>query len=152
MKKTQSTSFGGIVFIIMAVLIWSLPFAVSPVFTGCSVFQGAEIDPAADPVIVHAQRTRGYALATFNAFLKFEYENRAAINNPQVKTAADTIRTNYKRWDDDLSRAIRAYQSVKSQENANKLDVALLVIQSGLEMASHYFLNDAIKAKAATKQ
>jgi hypothetical protein len=45
----------------------------------------ASVDEGADPVVVHAERTANYALDTFDAFLKFEYENRALINDPAVK-------------------------------------------------------------------
>jgi len=111
---------------------------------GCAIFRGAPIATNADPVVVHAQRTREYALATFDAFLRWEKENRALLNDPGVKAAADNIRANYKKWDDDLGATIKAYQAIRSKENADKLDTALALMSQAIDIASRYFLTKTI--------
>jgi hypothetical protein len=116
---------------------------------GCSIFQGAPVDEGSDAVVVHAERTAGFALDTFDTFLKWEYENRALINNPDVKSAADNIRKNGKQWINDLRSTTKAYKAVRSKENADKLDVALVIVNNALEIARRYLV---IKAATAPTQ
>lgn len=119
-------------------LLYMLVMSGFLVGSGCSIFRGDPIDADADPAIVHAQRTRNNALDTFNKFLAWEKNNRALLNSPPTKAAADLIRTDYKKWDDGLGQAIVAYSAVKNTENATKLDIALSLIQQGLQIASQY--------------
>jgi len=124
----------------MIASLW-LPIVVAPVALmsgGCALFRGEPIDAGADPYIVHAQRTRNYALDTFDGFLSWEKKNRAILNSPQTKAAADLIRADYTKWDNTLGEAIKAYSTVKNSENAGKLDIALALIQKGLELAAQY--------------
>lgn len=107
---------------------------------GCAVFKGAPIAEGSDPIVVHAERTQGYALDTFDAFVRWENANRTLLNDPAVKNAADHVRRNYKKWDDDLTVAIKAYKAVRSKENADKLGTALTLISQGLDIARRYFL------------
>jgi hypothetical protein len=98
----------------------------------------ASVDEGADPVVVHAERTANYALDTFDAFLKFEYENRALINDPAVKGSADGIRKNGPAWIADLRAATRAYKVTRSQTDGDRLQLALTVVQAGLDIAKRY--------------
>lgn len=109
----------------------------------CQVFQGAPIDPGADRVVVFAQRAQNQALDTFDEFLAFEQENRALLNDPKVKAAADNIRMNYQKWDDDLSASIKTYQLARTQENATKLDLTLSILRQAVAIASHYLVTKA---------
>lgn len=114
---------------------------------GCSVFKGAPIATNADPVVVHAERAQQYALATFDEFLAFEKNNRAAINEKAVWDAADHIRANYQKWDNDLLDSIRTYKAVRTQENASKIDTTLALIRQGLAIASHYYVTKSATIK-----
>lgn len=114
---------------------------------GCSIFRGAAIATNADPVVVYAQRSQNYALDTFNEFLLFEYNNRALLNDSGLKAAADKIRADYKKWDDDLSSAIRAYQVTRGQADADKIDVALKLIHEAVGIARHYLITKAATIK-----
>ena len=109
--------------------------------TGCST-----VDPGADPIVVHAERTANYALDTFDAFLKFEYDNRALINDPAVKGAADGIRKNGPAWIADLRAATRAYKVTRSQADGDRLQLALTVVQVGLDIAKRYLATSAAAA------
>lgn len=111
---------------------------------GCSIFKGAAVAEGSDPIVVHAQRAQNYALDTFNEFLLFEKENRALLNDPAIKAAADNIRANYKQWDDDLSVAIKAYQLARTQENANRMDMALSVLHQAIAIARHYIVTKSV--------
>lgn len=113
---------------------------IALLFTSCSIFHPATIDAGSDPIIVHAERTAGYALDTFDSFLLWEYQNRALLNNQAVKSAADNIRAHGKTWITELRAATQTYKVVKSQPNAEKLDIALGVVNQALETARRYLL------------
>jgi hypothetical protein len=113
---------------------WVLAVAVLLV-PGC-----ASIDDGADPVVVNAERTANYALDTFDAFLKFEHDNRALINDPAVKNAADGIRRQAPAWIADLRAATRAYKVTRSQADGDRLQLALTVVQAGLDIAKRYLV------------
>lgn len=114
---------------------------------GCGIFQGAPIATNADPVVVYAQRFQNQALDTFDEFLSFEHKNRALLNDPAIKAAADKIRADYKKWDDDLSSAIRAYQVTRSQSDADKIDITLKLIHEAVGIARHYLITKAATIK-----
>lgn len=117
-------------------------------FTSCSIFKGAPIAAGADPVVVHAERSQKDALATVDEFLRFEKENRFLINNKAIWDAADKVRTDYEKWDNDLLAAIRTYKSVRSQENASKIDITLAAIRQIAITASHYFITESVKIQS----
>lgn len=112
---------------------------------GCSVFKGAPLAEGADKVVVHAERTQKEVLATVDEFLKFEKENRALINSKAVWDAADKVRDDYVKWDNDLLAAIRTYKSVRSQENASKIDIGLAALRQIAITASHYYVTESVK-------
>lgn len=108
--------------------------------SSCSVINPAPVAEGSDPVVVHAERTAGYALDTFDSFLLWEYQNRNLLNNQQIKAAADNIRANGKLWISELRVATQTYKAVRSQPNAEKLDIALAIVNQALETARRYLL------------
>lgn len=114
--------------------------ALTFLLTGCQLLDPAPIASSADPIIVHAERTANYALDTFDQFLLWEHQNRALLNNAGIKGAADAIRKDGKQWIQDLRSATQAYKLVRSRENANRLDVALTLVNKSLEIARRYLL------------
>lgn len=122
------------------ILLMPLSMVVTVGVGGCSVFQGAPIASDADPVVVHAERTANFALDTFDSFLLWEYQNRAVLRDDNIKKAADQIRQNGKQWITDLRDTTKTYKTVRSKENADKLDYALAVVNKSLEIARRYLL------------
>lgn len=125
---------------------------------GCAVGKG-QLDPTtgyydtnaiADSVVVTAENLRESALGVFDAFMRVEKENDAALRtlNPKIHDAAEEIRKNGSRWLDDLTVAKTAYQSARTPENASKLNSALAAVRSALVSASKY-LADASTRKAS---
>jgi hypothetical protein len=107
-----------------------LPFlAVLALLAGCKTFTVA---PGADPLVVYAEASAETALDTFDAFLKWERANEAALSEwPQIHATADEIRRNGKQWIRDLRTATKVYKSAKTSENRD----ALLIAQELLDFA-----------------
>lgn len=114
--------------------------------TSCGLLRPAPLAANADPVVVHAERTAEYALATFDTFLLWEQQDRTLLNKSEVKAVADSIRLHGKQWINDLRTTTQAYKAVRSQPNADKLDLALTVVNRGLEMARRYLVTNSAVA------
>jgi hypothetical protein len=101
-----------------------------------------------DTVVVTAENLRESALAVFLAFGKVEKENDAALRaiNPKIHEAAETIRRSGQQYLDDLTAAKTAYQSARTQENANKLTSAMALVRTALISASKHL------AEASTRK
>lgn len=101
----------------------------------------------ADTVVVTAQNTREAALNAFDGIMTIEAHNEAVLKalNPDIHKVAESVRRNGKKWLDDLSAAILAYQSARSGENATKLKSALAAVDSALLSATKY-LAESVKA------
>ncbi|MCX7915075.1 MAG: hypothetical protein N3A53_02065 [Verrucomicrobiae bacterium] len=88
------------------------------------------VAPGADPVVVRAEQTAEVALETFDAFLRWERANSAALPE-SVRAVARDIRLHGKRWIVELREATKAY---KRDRNGNNLD-RVLFAQKLLEIA-----------------
>tara|TARA_R110000822_G_scaffold21917_3_gene69346 strand:- start:1962 stop:2330 length:369 start_codon:yes stop_codon:yes gene_type:complete len=78
---------------------------------GCSGLQ-----LGADPVVVNAERTLQVARATLDAFVRFEFHNRAQCP-PEVQAAAEKIRRDAPEW---FARVVRLKQSYKLNRGADQ--------------------------------
>lgn len=90
------------------------------------------IAPGADPVIVRAEQTAEIALATFDAFLKWERRNQSVVG-ADVRAVAKEIRLRGKQWILDLRAATRAYAASRTGDNLDKLRFAQQVIELAIK-------------------
>jgi protein-tyrosine-phosphatase len=126
-------------------LIAALALATPIFVTGCAGGKGTydpktqvyDTNAVADTAIVTAQKTREFALDTFDLFLTVERANQAALAkiNPAFHQSAEQIRANGKTWINDLTRLIAAYQSSRTESNKVNLQQAISTIQSALASA-----------------
>jgi hypothetical protein len=124
----------------------ALTFFIPPVFMiGCAGGKGTydpqthvyDTNAVADTAIVTAQKTREFALDTFDLFLATERSNQAALAkiSPAFHTSAENIRANGKTWLNDLTALIAAYQSNRTTSNQINLQQGIATIQSALASA-----------------
>ena len=92
----------------IAVILLLLPLLLCG---GCSGLQ-----VGADPVVVNAERTLQVARATLDAFVRFEFHNRAQCP-PEVQSAAEKIRRDAPEW---FARVVRLKQSYKLNRGADQ--------------------------------
>jgi hypothetical protein len=97
-------------------LSWNLTIAVVLAYaaTGC-----ASLNPSGpyqgDVLLYRMEVTVPAAYKTFDSFLKFEFDNRAALAQwPEVKKAADEIRTNAPGWLTEANEAHDQYVKAKA--------------------------------------
>ena len=107
-----------------------------------------DTNAVADAAVVAAEALRESALAVFDAFMKVERENEAALKalNPDIHGVAEEVRKNGQEWLNDLTAAKVAYQSARTAENASQLNYALAAVRSALSSASRRL------AEAATRK
>lgn len=98
------------------------------------------LDPSADSIVVRAEQTRDVAVATFDAFLQLEYENRELLwkVDPGIKHAADYIRLNERGWIKSLTVVIQAYKANRSAENRASLSTWLATVEEALRQAQEH--------------
>ncbi len=80
------------------------------------------------------------AYDALNAFVSWEYANRAAlfVKNPEIKRAADRIRASAPEWFRRESALRAAYLAAPSAASLNSLNGVLAEIQSALALASQF--------------
>jgi hypothetical protein len=143
------------------IAVWVSVFAVSVsllVFAGCGGCAAGkgQLDPktgiyspdvAADTVVVTAEKLRETALIVFDAAMKAERDNEAALKaiDPKIHEAIELIRREGKGWLNDLTAAKVAYQSARTPENANKLQSAMAAVTSALASASRHLATAATR-------
>lgn len=98
------------------------------------------LDPSADSIVVRAEQTRDVAVATFDAFLQLEYENRELLwkVDPGIKHAADYIRLNERGWIKSLTVVIQSYKANRSAENRASLSTWLATVEEALRQAQEH--------------
>lgn len=111
----------------IAVLILLLPLLLCG---GCST-----LAPGADPVVVNTERTLEVARATLDAFVRFEFNNRAKCP-AEVQAAAEKIRRDAPEW---FARAMRlklAYKSNRGADQKADLLTAVAVLSTAASEAA----------------
>lgn len=106
--------------------------------TGCrsldadGPYQGDETLHAADKTIVGAYDA-------LHAFVKWEYQNRAALKDkPEITKAADTIRAGAEKWIASAIALRDVYAASPTSDNAVKLSTALRFLRQALDEAASY--------------
>lgn len=100
-----------------------------------------------DPIVVNAERTLSIALTTFDVFLKYEYDNRAALEqiSPDIKKFADVIRRNGKNWIETANNLKIAYKHNRTEQAKVSLITALALVQSALNESQKYISNPQLQ-------
>lgn len=93
---------------------------------------------AADVAVVSAQNIREAALGIFEAFMRVEKENDAALRaiSPKIHETAEVVRRDGAKYLDALTAATTAYQNARTPENASRLKSALAAVNSLLISAT----------------
>ena len=111
----------------LACLILILPILLCG---GC-----ASLNPGAEPLVVNSERTIAIAKETLNAFVSFEYNNRAKCP-PEVQAAAETIRREAPAWFARAMRVKLAYKTHRDAANKADLMTAVAVLQTAASEAA----------------
>lgn len=98
--------------------------AVAALVTGC-----AALDPAADPVVVRSQQAISTSFDVVNAFLQYEYANRATVP-ASVTESADNLRNAYPASHRAALAALTAYKSSKTATDRDALTQSLEVLNA----------------------
>lgn len=111
----------------IAVILLLLPLLLGG---GC-----ATLNPNADPVVVNAERTIEVARVTLDAFVRFEFNQRAKCP-PEVQAAAESIRRHAPEWFNRALRLKQAYKLNRNAENKANLLTAVAVLQTAASEAA----------------
>lgn len=103
-----------------------LLFAILP-GAGC-----AKLDPGADAVVVRAEQSAALGAESLDAFVQYEYRNRAALwaIDHGFKGAADSIRERGPAALQTLRDATKAYKASRTPEGKASLYTALAVVEA----------------------
>lgn len=114
-------------------------------FTGCNNQQLAQPGPYnGDTFLFNADQTISTTFKTLEVFVKWEYSNRALlVEYPEVKKAADKIRSNYSLWKSSSFALRDAYAANPSSDNRTKLTTQLSVLTAALSEAQSYIVKIA---------
>ncbi len=122
----------------------ALPFAIALLGTGCS-----SIAPGNDALVVNAERTTTLAVDTFDLFVKWEFDNRSVLSKvPEIRKAADHIRTNGPTWLATARNLTKAYKANRILQNKANLETAITVLRTALAEARTYLESGMEMAKA----
>jgi hypothetical protein len=110
---------------------------ISLTLTGCLVPQGS-IKPGADPVVVQAEALAETAGDSMDAFVQWEYRNRAGVSK-DVTAAADLVREFGPGYLRQLKGATRMYKANRTQPNLDATRAAIKTLQDLLEQARTYY-------------
>jgi len=105
--------------------------------TGCLVPKGS-IAPGADPLVVQAEALTQTAGDSMDAFVQWEYRNRAAVGQ-DVTAAADLVREFGPAYLRELKAATRTYKALRNEPNADATRAAIKTLQDLLEQARNYY-------------
>jgi len=144
----------------IAVSLWVCVAAlVFGIFSGCGgcaagkgqynpTTQSYDTNALSDVTVVTAQNIRESALVVFGSFMMVEKSNEAALRtlNPKIHEAAELVRLDGRKYLDDLTAAISAYQSARTPDNGSKLKSALAAVNSLLISTTQHL------AEAATQK
>jgi len=95
----------------------------------------ATLDKNADPVVVNAERAMEIARVTLDAFVRFEYRQRAKCP-PEVQDAAERIRQHAPEWFNRAMRLKLAYKQNRDAQNRANLLTAIAVLQTAASEAA----------------
>lgn len=99
-----------------------------------------------DSVLYHAELSTRTSYDLLHVFVQWELDNRAALAKwPEITKAADHIRLNAKQWFATANNLHDAYAADPSQDNRDKLQTALAVLQTALLEANGYMLQAATR-------
>lgn len=125
-----------------------LPLALALAFLIAGAPGCGTPDPAGvykgDSFLYHAEKTIVTAYDSLDAFVLWEYQNRAALASiPEIRKAADKVREKAKDWIDSAIRLRDAYLANPTPENKSAFRAALRILRQGLaEAANHMAQND----------
>lgn len=96
--------------------------------------------PGSDPIVVNAERTTVIALVTFDAFLKFEFENRELLLkvDPGIHKYAEQLRIKGPQWLESTRTLTKTYKANRSEQNKFTLTTALSLLQAAMAEAQKY--------------
>lgn len=96
--------------------------------------------PGSDPIVVNAERTTEIARATFDFFLRFEYENKELLFSvdPYIHKFAEQVRVSAPKWLESARTMTKAYKKNRSEENKFTLMTAVAVLQAGVAESQKY--------------
>lgn len=108
---------------------------LAAVLIGCGTIQ-----PGADPIVVNAERVTASAVDTFDTFLKYEHNNRAALDsiNPGIHKYANVLRRNGQKWLQTARAETQAYKYNRSETNKANLQTAIAVLQEAVNQVGQY--------------
>lgn len=112
----------------LAIFLLLLPLMLT---SGCF----ATLQVGADPVVVNAERTIEVARVTLDAFVKFEFNQRAKCPK-EVQDAAEAIRRNAPEWFNRALRFKQAYKLNRNADNKASLLTAVAVLQTAASEAA----------------
>lgn len=112
----------------LAILLLILPLF----FTGCTSLQ-----PGADPLVVNAERTIEISRATLDAFVRWEFNNRAKCPK-EVQEAAERIRQHAPEWFNRAMRLKLAYKQNRGPDQKADLLTALAVLSTATSEAATF--------------
>lgn len=110
---------------------------LSLALTGCLVPRG-QIKPGADPVVVQAEALAESAGDSMDAFVQWEYRNRAVAGS-DATAMADLVREFGPQYIRDLKTFTRIYKTSRTPDNLNNTRAAILTLQSFLEQIRNYY-------------
>lgn len=106
---------------------------------GCATKLAPEGVYKGDAVAYQADNAIVTAYDTLHAFVKWEYDNRAALaKTPEIKNAADVVRNNAQRWILSAQALNDAYQANPTSENKTALEKALATLRTAIAQAVTY--------------
>lgn len=92
-----------------------------------------------DKVLYATDQTEIIACNVIHEFVSFEFQHRAELaSHPEIKAAADSIRSNAPTWSKDYDRARGLYLLVNTPENLASFNAALKVLQDGSSKATSF--------------
>lgn len=92
-----------------------------------------------DTFLYNAESSVTTAYQTFDALLKFEYDNRAALSStPEVKQYADYVRLNAPKWKITFEELDATYKVNPTAENKDKVQNILNLVKTVLAQSTIY--------------
>jgi alpha-galactosidase len=109
---------------------------------GCA--SNTQLDPSgvyqSDQILFTADKAITGSYSAFDSFVKWEYENRQALSRwPEIKAAADNIRTNAKSWIGSATVLREAYRSSPTPENRKSLESSVAILRAALNQVASYY-------------
>jgi len=127
------------------------PFAVialTAMLCACAVTPGG-----GDPVVINAEKTTALAVDTFDSFLQYEYNNRAALESvsPAIHEYANYVRANGQKWLQTARSMTQAYKHNRDENNKANLTTAISTLQEAVNQISKYMATGTASLKKAKR-